>query len=381
MYVTGGTVTCGSITMTDYGLLDIGTNGLVRVSGDKRTQMEGYVTNGYITAEGGAASVVILFDGAYTTMQSSNNPALAKANTPSPFNSAAGISTIDTVLSWAAGISAISHNVYFGTDSANLTLVSSGQTGTTYNPGYLDYAARYYWRIDEVTTGGVITGDVWNFGTKGSITLDYFETYADTSALKAVWKDGTADSSSGSSIELSTVNRENGGVYSCAISYDNTGAVAGKYFSEIECTPSFADFLINNAKSMDIWYRGDAGNSVQKMYIGLSDGVNTAYVDVNSTASEYSSVWLLKHFDLAEFTDANPNLNLNNVTKWYVGIGDKSGASSGGTGLVYIDYIGLWPARCLNEYQSDINDDCKVDFNDFAIMAGEWLESGMWPLW
>lgn len=381
MYVTGGTVTCGNITMADYGLLDIGTNGLVRVSGDKRTAMEGYVTSGYITAEAGAANVVILYDGSYTTMQSSNNPAVQKANTPSPLNAVTGISTIDTILSWTAGSSATAHNVYFGTDSTSLALVSSAQTGTTYNPGYLGYAVKYYWRVDEIVSGGVITGDVWSFTTKGSITLDYFENYADTAALLAVWKDGTLDSSSGSSIVLSTTNRESGGTHSCAFSYNNTGAVGGKYYSEIERTPPFSNFIVNSAKSMDIWYQGAVGNSVQKMYVGLSDGTNTAYVDVNSTASAYSTVWIVKHIDLAAFTAANPSLNLSNITKMYIGIGDKSATVSGGTGLVYVDYMGLWPSRCLTTYASDLNNDCKVDFTDFATMASDWLGNGMWPLW
>ncbi|MEN6385901.1 MAG: hypothetical protein ABFD79_11995, partial [Phycisphaerales bacterium] len=201
---------------------------------------------------------------------------------------------------------------------------------------------------------------------------------ADTAALQAVWKDGTSDSSSGSSIALSTTYRE--GTYSCGFSYDNTGAVGGKYYSEIERTPPFANFLVNNAKSIDIWYKGASGNSIQKMYIALSDGANTASVDVNSIASGYSSVWICKHIDLASFTAANPSLNMSNITKMYIGIGNKSGTSSGGTGLVYIDYIGLWPSRCLTDYTSDLNDDCKVDFNDFAILAADWLSNGMWPL-
>jgi hypothetical protein len=381
MYVTGGTLTCGYLGMADYGLLDIGTNGLVRVSGDVRSTMAIYDANGYITADGGTADVVILYDGTYTTLQSSSNPALAKANTPSPLNASTGVATIGTVLSWAAGTSATAHNVYLGTDSNTLSLVSSAQSGTTYNAGNLGYALKYYWRIDEVTSGGTIAGNVWSFTTKGSITLDYFETYADTAALKAVWKDGSADNSSGSSIALSTTNRETGGVYSCALSYNNTGSVGGKYYSEIERPVPFANYLVNNAKSMDIWYRGATGNSVQKMYVGLTDGTNTAYVDVNSIASQESSVWICKHIDLAAFTAANPSLNLNNLTKMYIGVGSKTATTSGGSGLVYIDYMGLWPSRCLTTYKSDLNGDCKVDFADFAQVATDWLGNGMWPLW
>jgi hypothetical protein len=117
------------------------------------------------------------------------------------------------------------------------------------------------------------------------------------------------------------------------------------------------------------------------MYVGLTDGTNTAYVDVNSIASQESSVWICKHLDLGAFKTANPSLNLNNLIKMYIGIGTKTATTSGGSGLVYIDYMGLWPSRCLTAYKSDLNGDCKVDFADFAQVATDWLGNGMWPLW
>lgn len=34
---------------------------------------------------------------------------------------------------------------------------------------------------------------------------------------------------------------------------------------------------------------------------------------------------------------------------------------------------------CLDPPQSDLNGDCKANMHDFAIMAGEWLDCGLWP--
>lgn len=88
-----------------------------------------------------------------------------------PANGATGQSRA-VVLSWTAGTTAASHNVYFGTDSTPDADVGSSeyignQAGVTYDPtGLLEYNTTYYWRIDEVEADtDVITGTVWSFTT------------------------------------------------------------------------------------------------------------------------------------------------------------------------------------------------------------------------
>jgi len=68
-------------------------------------------------------------------------------------------------------------------------------------------------------------------------------------------------------------------------------------------------------------------------------------------------------------------VNLQNVTK--ISIGVDKGASSGGSGMVYIDDIRLYPSQCIPEYGpvGDINGDCMVDFSDYAILARDWFLS------
>jgi hypothetical protein len=88
-----------------------------------------------------------------------------QAGNPSPADGAENVAT-DAVLSWTAGSDTSLHDVYFGEDQANLTLLSEGQTGTTFDPGSLEYASTYFWRIDEVGPGGTTTGTtVWSFTT------------------------------------------------------------------------------------------------------------------------------------------------------------------------------------------------------------------------
>ena len=67
----------------------------------------------------------------------------------------------DAALAWTAGQFAKTHNVYLGTDFADVNnasaanalgiLVSTGQTAATYEPAdVLPYGQTYYWRVDEV---------------------------------------------------------------------------------------------------------------------------------------------------------------------------------------------------------------------------------------
>jgi len=80
----------------------------------------------------------------------------------------------DVVLSWATGLFANTHDVYFGTvfndvnDASRANprgvLASFNQDANTYNPGRLDFSQTYYWRVDEVNAPPDLTifkGDVW----------------------------------------------------------------------------------------------------------------------------------------------------------------------------------------------------------------------------
>ena len=88
-----------------------------------------------------------------------------QASNPTPADGAVDVD-VETVLKWAAGLSAVSHNVYFGPSVNDMMLVSLHQTRTEFELEILDYGFTYYWRIDEVNREGeVITGVVWTFTT------------------------------------------------------------------------------------------------------------------------------------------------------------------------------------------------------------------------
>ncbi|MHC4739604.1 MAG: right-handed parallel beta-helix repeat-containing protein, partial [Planctomycetota bacterium] len=94
-------------------------------------------------------------------------PSPGQANSPDPADSATDVS-VDADLSWTAGTGATSHDVYFGTSSPGA--FQGNQTDTTFDPGTLSYDVTYYWRIDEINTGGTTTGVVWSFTTEAAPT-------------------------------------------------------------------------------------------------------------------------------------------------------------------------------------------------------------------
>jgi len=87
----------------------------------------------------------------------------------------------DVELAWASGCSALSHDVYFGTDfndvndatTATADVFVDNRPGTTYIPGTLDVLTYYYWRIDEVTDTTKHKGNVWSFRTVSAIVDEH----------------------------------------------------------------------------------------------------------------------------------------------------------------------------------------------------------------
>ncbi len=91
------------------------------------------------------------------------------ASQPSPANEQVEV-PVDTILNWTPGEFADKHDVYFSTNFDNVNdgvaLVSPSQDANSYDPGRLDFAQTYFWRVDEVNAPPDLTvfkGDVWSF--------------------------------------------------------------------------------------------------------------------------------------------------------------------------------------------------------------------------
>ena len=95
----------------------------------------------------------------------------AGAHFPVPTDEAKYVQ-LNSGLSFAAGSYATSHDIYFGTDYDQVAgdgtsgdTFQGNQSGLTFNPGTLEVETTYYWRVDELNGGNVVTGDVWSFTT------------------------------------------------------------------------------------------------------------------------------------------------------------------------------------------------------------------------
>ena len=100
------------------------------------------------------------------------------ATMPMPANGANSVAA-NVMLNWTAGANTLSHNVYFGTSQSAVTNANEDSVEfkgnqpvatTTFLPpdgvaSALASNTQFFWRIDEVGTGGVRTGTVWNFTT------------------------------------------------------------------------------------------------------------------------------------------------------------------------------------------------------------------------
>ena len=79
---------------------------------------------------------------------------------------------LNTVLKWSPDPYAISHDVYFGTESADVNTATVPLTTTdvnSYNPGPLNLATTYYWRIDEFDGFTTHHGSLWSFTTRSAL--------------------------------------------------------------------------------------------------------------------------------------------------------------------------------------------------------------------
>jgi len=187
---------------------------------------------------------------------------------------------LDVTLAWTAGREAAGHNLYLSTSEPAVidgTAFVDTVTEAGYGPLSLDYAATYYWRVDEVNDledPAVIEGDIWSFTTKEYLVIDDFELYdSNDNQIWYAWKDGlgygspdvppyfpgngtgaaVGDETTDSFTEETIVHE---GGQSMPFSYDNNKQGYAKH-SEAELTLSYPrDWTLGGVKELSLWFRG-----------------------------------------------------------------------------------------------------------------------------
>ena len=281
---------------------------------------------------------------------------------------------MNSTLNWTPATTAVSHNVYFGTDKdavRNATTASPEYKGNmapgveSCDPGKLALHSDYYWRVDAIYNTGTVKGLVWSFTTADFITVDDFEDYdIGNNEIWWVWKDGlgfgtpetppySTGNGTGSAVgdETSPSYCEeiivHGGGKSMPVVYDNNKQ-GYAFYSEVEKILSHPrdlgprDWTENGANTLTLWFIGDPGNDVEPLYVAVSNSTGTRAVVVHDDpAAAQIDTWTEWSIPLSIF--ANRGIVLTNVDRIAIGLGTKGNITiPGGSGKMLFDDIRLY---------------------------------------
>jgi hypothetical protein len=255
-------------------------------------------------------------------------------------------------LSWMPADNAASHELYFGTDVdavKNATTTSAEYVGPrslgaeSYDPGGLAWDSSYVWRVDEVYPDGTIKGLVWTFSTADFLLVDDFEAYndidppdPDSNRVFDKWIDGFGTTTNGALVgnDLPPYAEQNivhGGAQSMIFSYDNAGKTSEATLTLV----SPRDWTEEGIAKLSLWFRGNAANVADRIFVALNGTVVVYHDDPAATQLAGWNEWII---DLAAF-----GVTLTNVNTITIGVGTKgSPAPDGGAGTLYFDDIRLY---------------------------------------
>jgi hypothetical protein len=286
---------------------------------------------------------------------------------PQPANGSMVDVNAAAVLNWSSGAGVLYHQVYFGSDREEVeqantqtqTVYRGAQTGTMYplaDPFVMGQTV--YWRIDEVDKlGNRHKGPVWNFTVANYLVVDDFESYDDScNQILYTWLDGPDHAGSPECEKAPFAGNGTGslvgqgaspegkrtvvhsGVQSLELTYNNA---TEPYYSQTERTFSPAqDWTRFDINTLTIWLRGDPGNAVCPLYVGVEDSAqHSKLVSHPNPQAVADSYWRAWDIALSEF--AASGVDLEHIQRIMVVIGDRTATEAGGSGKVYLDDIRL----------------------------------------
>ena len=255
------------------------------------------------------------------------------------------------ILTWTPGVFGASHEVYFGADASSLEHKGSGNLGSeSYDPGQLEWDTTYYWRIDEANNANTDSpwiGPLWSFTTANFLIIEDFEPYNDlnedepgSNRIYLAWADGFDNPAVNGSVvghadpPFAEQTIVHGGSQSMPMAYDNA---VGKSEATSVLT-SNRNWTVNGVNTLTIWFRGNAGNAAENLYVALN---GNAVVNHDNPDAALRTSWTRWNIDLTRFADQGVNLtNVNSIT---LGLGNRNNPVPGDSGMVFFDDIRLYP--------------------------------------
>lgn len=296
-----------------------------------------------------------------------------RASSPTPVSESVSDVLGVTALRWQSGQGATGHDVYLGTD---LTVVTEAtpddttgvyvgrQSTTQYVPaeGFVP-GQTYYWRIDEVGAGDVVTpGTVWTFTVVDYIIVDDFESYTGTEGDEVfyVWLDGYGcyqelGGSTSGHIEAPFIDTQivHGGSKALPLYYQDDGrfydacgdlhtAKHSKAMREFETPQNWVNPGGQDRAILSLWVRGQSDNAADPLFIEVEDSLGkTALLRYEESPNPVAGTsWTEWRIELADISAAG--VNLGSVKKLTIGVGDPAGVQMGGMGILYVDDVHLY---------------------------------------
>ncbi|MBI9017589.1 MAG: laminin G domain-containing protein [Phycisphaerae bacterium] len=266
----------------------------------------------------------------------------------------------DPVMKWDGDEFVASYDVYFGAVGESLTLVgnvtekqiSLVQLAEALGVSRLSQGL-YEWRVDSKKTDDALLcqGDVWTVSIpeyipSGNRVIEDFTGYADTAEMAAVWQVGGS-----ATIELDDLKNQ------MLFNYNGAGQA-------LIATGAPFDMTVDDMAEIEVNFHGSETNDPIPLYLVLSDGTNTAEIQFGSADGindGWQHLWKVK---LNEFTAQD--VDVTAITSMAI----KTEGT--GSGTLYIIDIMLYVDRGC-DIEADLNNDCKVDIVDLAVIGGDWL--------
>lgn len=215
------------------------------------------------------------------------------------------------------------------------------------------------------------------------IVLEDFESYTPNPFfLYENWVDGVVDGITGSWVELTSFPDDavHSGDYGMWYHYDNAGFECELPYSEASRVLDPAeDFTDEGEAALVIWFYGQASNDPESMWAVMTDSNGVDALSFYGALGEdpndiLKEQWIEWNIDLQDFAGAG--VDLSSVASVGIGFGERdwAGQAQDHYGVVYFDDIRLYPVRCVEGHNGDVNGDCMVDYRDVERVANKWLE-------
>ncbi len=94
------------------------------------------------------------------------------------------------------------------------------------------------------------------------------------------------------------------------------------------------DWTVEGVTNLSLWFRGDAANSAERMFVALNGDAVAYHDDPAVTQTAGWNEWII---DLTAFA----GVDLANVNTITIGFGTRGSPASGGTGTILFDDIEL----------------------------------------